>query len=439
MWWKLHRLPTFSLTRPCRQTTMKLLGKLCATVLVLSFAGAAFAAATLHDVDVAVHVNHDEVQGEKLMREVVAGDPGNARYHYILAQILDKNGKHGEALSQFNEMKKLDPGYSFEKEPSRVEIFGDKLANENAQHAAPLAPAATMAPPATPAVAPIPAPHKSGHTGLWIVLVLIVLGIGGWFLFRRTAEKDKAEDEARVKTLRQDQLKQANTLLESVKPLRLDMRMASPPNAALLAELDDAEKALIGLIERLSQAPVAQREIDVQSDNLAHLRRKFEGKADPAPQAAAQPTPEPVQDNAPQSVYQGNPGNGFGMPQQVNNGLNPVMGAGTNIGTSAVYQPAGYQQGYPQAYPQVLQQPMYVEQNSGMGAIGGLIAGVALGEMMSGGHHDREVVREIHEVREVPVYEEPRRQGPSDDIDFGDDNSSSSSGSGDVDFGSDDN
>ena len=415
---------------------MKLLGKLCAATLALSLAGTAFAAATLHDVETAVKVNHDYAKGEKLMREVVASDPNNARYHYIFAQILDKDGKHDEAVREFNQMKQLDPSYSFEKDPSRVQVFGDKLANESARSApAPVAPAA--APPIaqrseTHIVPPAPAPeapHKSGHTMLWAVLILIVVGIGGWFLFRRTAQKDQQEDEARVKALRQSQLKQANDLLESVKPLRLDMRMASPPNTALLGELDEAEKSLIDLIERLSKAPVSQREIDTQSDKLASLRRRFEGKADPAPQA-----PEPAQESNQPSVYQGGQGNSFGMPQQVNTGM--------SAGASTVYQPTGYpQQAYPQqGYPQMVQQPMYVEQDNGIGAVGGLIAGVALGEMMAGHHHDREIVREVHEVhevREVPVYEEPRRQDSSSDIDFGDDNSGSSSG-GDVDF-SDDN
>jgi hypothetical protein len=338
-------------------------------------------------------------------------------------------------------MKRLDPSYSFEKEPSKVQLFGDKLANESARSApAPVAPAAVPAPAYAPRaethVAPPPAPevpHKSGHTLLWVVLGLVILGIGGWFLFSRTSAKDKQEDEARVKALRQDQLKQANSLFESVKPLRLDMRMASPPNAALLSELDDAEKSLIDLIERLSKAPVSQREVDAQSDKLASLRRRFEGKADPAPQA------EPANDNSQQTVYQGSTqSNGFGMPQQVNAGM----------GGNTVYQPAGYpqqgypQQGYPQqGYPQMMPQPMYVEQESGLGTVGGLIAGVALGEMMAGGHHDREI---IHEVREVPVYEDrpsggSRRDDSSSDIDFGNDNSSNGSSGGDVDFSSDDN
>jgi tetratricopeptide (TPR) repeat protein len=435
---------------------MTLSGKLCAALLALSCAGTAFAAATLHDVEIAVKTNHDYVKGERLMRDVVAGDPSNARYHYIFAQILDKNGKHDQAVSEFNEMKRLDPSYSFEKEPSKVQVFGDKLANESARvtpaAVTPVVTTPAYAPRAETHVAPPPpapvVPHKSSLTWLWVVLALIALGIGGWFLFSRTAAKDKLEDEARVKALRQEQLKQANTLLESVKPLRLDMRMASPPNTALLAELDDAEKSLIDLIERLSKAPVAQREVDTQSEKLAGLRRRFEGKADPAPQAQ----PEPAGDSGSQSVYQGGQqGNGFGMPQQVN--------AGMSAGANTVYQPAGYpqqgypqqgypqpgypQQGYPQGYPPMVQQPMYVEQNSGLGTVGGLVAGVVLGEMMAGGHHDREI---IHEVREVPVYEErpggdsSRRDESSSDVDFGDDNSGGSSSSGgDVDFSSDDN
>ncbi|HEX8957100.1 MAG TPA: hypothetical protein VF798_12530 [Burkholderiaceae bacterium] len=409
---------------------MTLLGKLCAAMLALSLAGSALAAATLHDVEIAVKTNHDYAKGEKLMRDVVAGDPNNARYHYIFAQILDKNGKHDEALREFNQMKQLDPSYSFEKDPSRVQVFGDKLANEGARAApaqiAPVTPAPAYTPRAETHIAPpAPAPdvpHKSGHTMLWVVLGLIVLGIAGWFLFRRMAAKDQQEDEARVKALRQEQLKQANALLESVKPLRLDMRMASPPNTALLAELDDAEKSLIGLIERLSKTPVPQREVDAQSDKLASLRRRFEGKAEPAPQAE----PEPLNNNSSQSVYQGSQQNtGFGMPQQVN--------AGMSAGANTVYQPAGYPQQYP---PQMMQQPMYVEPDSGLGTVGGLIAGVALGEMMAGGHrHDREIIREVHEVREVPVYEDRPSRDDSSDIDFGDDNSGSS---GDVDFGSDD-
>lgn len=408
---------------------MNILGKLCAAVFALGLASSAMAAVTLHDVEIVVKKDKDYVKGEALMRDLVASDTGNARYHYIFAQILDKNGKHDEALREFNTMKQLDPSYSFEKDPSHVAVFGDKLANETA-HSAVRSPAPTpVAPPPamraeTHSMPPPPAvpsaPQKSGHMLLWVVLIMIVVCVGGWFMFRRNADKDRVEEEARTKTLRQDQLKQANSLLESVKPLRLDMRMASPPNTALLAELDDAEKQLIDLIERLSKNPVSQREIDVQSDNLTRLRRKFEGKADPAPSPAPAPEPEP-QGN---TVYQGNSGTGFGMPQQVNNGMNTV------------YQPAGYQPGYQPGYP--MQQPVIVEQESGLGAVGGLIAGVALGEMLSGGHRDREVIREIHEVREVhevPVYEDrPSRSDSSSDIDFGDSNSSSSSSSNDVDF-----
>jgi hypothetical protein len=416
-----------------RKRDMKTSGKLLAAALALSLANFAFAAATLKDVETAVKVNHDYIQGESLMREVVANNQGNARDHYVLSQILDHNGKHVEAEREFAEVKRLDPSFSFEKNPSRVAAFGNKLANEDMRAPA-YVPAAPPAPPAPraethyvapPPVVP-PAPHQSGHTLLWVVLILGVVGVAAFFFFRRTQEKDRQEDEERMKGVRQDQLKQANAMLESVKPLRLDMRMASPPDTALLAELDDVEKQLIDLIERLAKAPVARDEIEQQSANLARLRRRLEGKADPAPAAPITPaTPVTTTDATTQTVYQG--GQFAGGPQPMNMGGNTV-----------------YQSGY----PQVVQQPIYVEQNSGLGGVGTLLAGMAVGSMLSG-NHDREVIREIHEVREVPApdYEERNRtrESRSDDIDFGDDNGSSGGGSdtsGDsgVDFsGSDDN
>jgi len=80
-----------------RKRDMKTSGKLLAAALALSLANFAFAAATLKDVETAVKVNHDYIQGESLMREVVANNQGNARDHYVLSQILDHNGKHVEA------------------------------------------------------------------------------------------------------------------------------------------------------------------------------------------------------------------------------------------------------------------------------------------------------------------------------------------------------
>ena len=187
---------------------------------------------------------------------------------------------------------------------------------------------------------------------------------------------------------------------------------------------------MIDLIERLGKAPVARDEIEQQSANLARLRRRLEGKADPVPAAPTAPisaiAPANSANPAAQTVYQG--GQFAGGPQPMTMGGNPV-----------------YQTGY----PQVVQQPVYVEQNSGFGGVGGLLAGMAVGSMLSG-NHEREVIREIHDVREVPVRDYEERQRPSesrsDDIDFADDNSGTDNGggnsddSGGVDFGgSDDN
>ncbi|HEY8024070.1 MAG TPA: hypothetical protein VIF60_05855 [Burkholderiaceae bacterium] len=407
---------------------MKTSGKFLLGAIALSLANLAFAGATFKDVETAVKVNHDYIQGENLMRDVVAANPDNARDHYVFAQILDHNGKHDEAEREFGQVKRLDPSYSFEKNPARVAAFGNKLSNEDMRAPTPRtglaqAPASHYVAPVAVPPPPMPVPQKPGHALLWVVLILGVIGVAAFFFFRRTQEKDRIEDEERMKGVRQDQLKQANAMLESVKPLRLDMRMASPPETALLGELDDAEKQLIDLIERLAKAPVARDEIEQQAATLARLRRRLEGKSEPNPA----PAPAPAADPGTQTVYQG--GQYAGPVAQ------PL-----NMGGNTVYQPG---------YPQMVQQPVYVEQNSGLGGVGGLLAGIAVGSMLSGSH-DREVIREIHEVREVPVpqYEERERNRGSraDDIDFGDDNGSagdtgnSSDDGGGVDFGgSDDN
>ena len=118
---------------------MKTSGKLLAAALALSCANLAFAAATFKDVETAVKVNHDYIQGENLMRDVVAANPDNARDHYVFAQILDHNGKHNEAEREFGQVKRLDPSYSFEKNPARVAAFGNKLTNEDMRASAPRA------------------------------------------------------------------------------------------------------------------------------------------------------------------------------------------------------------------------------------------------------------------------------------------------------------
>jgi hypothetical protein len=372
---------------------MKTPYKLLIAGLALLVANLACASATMKDVETAVRISHDYRQAESLIREVVASDPGNARDHYVYSQILQHNGKHDDAVHELAEAKRLDPAIKFDKDPQRVSDYEASL-NAGGEHRPTFAPqpqTERFAPGAMEAQ-PVEPEHHPGHTLLWVVLILGITGVAGYFFYRRVQEHDRLEDEGRMNLVRQDQMKQASALLESVKPLKLDIRMANPANPALLAEVDDAEKELVDLVERLGKLPVPQSEIDWQAENLAHLRRAFEGKPDPV-------APEQPEYENPQY---GDPG-GFGRPP-----------------TGPVYPQSG---------------PVYVQNNNGgSGMGGGLLAGLALGSLMGGGH-DREV---IHEIRETPERRNDNddTSGSQSDIDFGNDDGDS--GGGGIDFGSDD-
>gem|GEM_PF-2637569 len=415
--------------------------------LTLAFASSAMAAATMKDVETAVNVNHDYRLAEKLIGELSANSPDDARDHWVYAQILHHNGKDDRALKELNDAKRLDPKSSFVKDPHKVAIFEASLNSSGPSTAsrhdaittpsvAPVAPVQTaqVVQPMAP-VTPAPA-HKSSHTLLWVILILVVVGVAGFIFARRVQAGDRREEEDRIKAARQDQLKQANTLLESVKPFKLDLRIANPPRPDLVSELEGVERDLVALIERLSQSPVAQGEIDRASARLNKLRREYEGKPDPAP-APSQPT------------YQNSPNGQFN-----DNEFSPVG----NAGGAPVYQQGQPIQQMQPVYQPVMQpvmqpvyqqpvQPVYIEENNGgIGAGGGFVAGMVLGSLMGEHEHrDREViheVREVREIREVPEQQYRQDQQQSD-IDFGQESTNDSSNdsgndSSSVDFGSSD-
>jgi tetratricopeptide (TPR) repeat protein len=384
---------------------MKTLAKLMAAGLALLIVNIAFASATLRDVQTAVTVNKDFRQAENLIREVVANDPNSARDHYVYSQILRHNGKHDDALRELTEAKRLDPAITFDKNPARVFAYEASLKAERGRQPA-FDPQAGAAQPATEpaalAAAPLQPEREPGHPLLWVALILGVLGVAGYFFYRRVQEHDRMEDDQRMNLARQDQMKQASALLESVKPLKLDIRMASPANLPLLADVEAVEVELVNLIDRLGKLPVPQGDIDRQAESLAHLRRTFEGKPDPV--AAVQPGYENAQPGVPAGF-----GNSATGPATQQSGPQTVY-AGNNGGGVGGIGGIG-----------------------GIGGVGGLLAGLALGSMMGGGH-DREVIREI---REAPGRRDDDNSGGQSDIDFGNDSDSNDSNSG-VDFGGSD-
>ena len=426
---------------------MKTTGKLLIAGLALVIANAAMAGATMHDVETAVNVNHDYRQAENLIRDIVTNHPDDARDHWVYAQILHHNNKDDLAQKELSDAKRLDPKYSFVKEPRKVAQFEASLNLSAHASAAPAAPAIIPAPAPAPAIRheatiaqlaqsvqplPEPAPHKSSHTWIWVVLILAVVGIAGFIFARRVQEGDRREEEERIKAARQEQLKDANALLESVKPFKLDLRIANPPRPDLVSQLEDVERDLIALIERLAQMPVAHDEVNRLSRRLSLLRQEFEHKPESAPAAAAQQfspnQPGQFNDNEFSPVGR-SAAPAYQQPQMAQPMQAQPMQAQP---MQPVYQPV-MQPVYQQP------SPVYIEENnSGIGAGTGFVAGMVMGSLLGGDHHEREVVREVREVREIreePRYE--RGEPAQSDIDFGVESSADSGGS-DVDFGSSD-
>jgi len=375
---------------------MKTLSKSIVAGLALTLANLAFASATMKDVETAVDVSKDYQQAEILIREVVGNSPNDARDHYVYSQILHHNGKHDEALHELAEAKRLDPAITFVKNKAHVAAYEAELNAEGGRSVAPAVQRRVERynPPVTMSQEPMVPQQKPGRTLLWVVIILGVAGVAGFFFYQRMQKRDREEDEGRTKAARQEQLKQANALLETVKPFKLDIRMANPANPALLAQVEGVEQELVNVIERLGQAPVPQSEVDKLSDSLAHLHRVFEGKPDPLPEAR----------------------HSFNSAQHSDpDGFRPV-----NVPAAPMYQ-------------QPMPQTVYVENNNGgMGVGGGLLTGMVLGGLMSGGH-EREVIREIHEVPSRSYGGDGGGNNQSD-IDFGNE-----SDSGGVDFGDSDN
>jgi hypothetical protein len=133
-------------------------------LLLLSVSASAFALPTLEDVEHAVHRN-DYVSAESMTRDVVTAQPNAAKPHYILAEILAKEGKLNEARTQAAQAKQLDPAIGFTT-PEKFARFEAELNGGK------------------PPMRAASAPHKAVESGeggssfLWIVLL-----VGGAIVF----------------------------------------------------------------------------------------------------------------------------------------------------------------------------------------------------------------------------------------------------------------
>jgi hypothetical protein len=385
----------------------KSLAALGFSLMLLS--SAAFAVPSLQQVEQSI-AQRDWQRADTQLSQVIDAHPNNAHARYLYAQVLDREGRASDALTQLQKAKSLDPQLRF-TDASRFAQTEARI-RADAARVGGNAPAATQGGSLQSSLAPAVPPAKHGpSTGMWIGLGLIVAIIA--LVLRWTLRRARKADDGRADDERRTQLKRATDVLNDIRPLKLDAKLSTAPGAAALTgELEAVENDARTLVETLSSGknPVPPYRVDELEQRHASVKARVEGRPDPAAQPAA-------------------PANGSGSVYAQE--AERVTGA-----QGQPYQQQPYpQQPYPPQYPQQ-QPPVVIQQGGGFGGgMGGLLTGVLLGEAMSGG---RERVVE----RDVIVDDQRRRQENNDPgFDFGrgdDSNWSDGNGGGGVDLGSND-
>ncbi|MDR3100177.1 MAG: tetratricopeptide repeat protein [Paraburkholderia sp.] len=389
----------------------KFLVALVAALTLVS--GLAFAVPSVQQIESAMSQG-DWQRADSGLTQVLQAHPDNARAHYLYAQVLNREGRYADALTQVEQARSLDPQIRF-TQPQRFAQVEAKIRSDATRAGAvttnrannPFAQQTQTAAPAALATAAAPQKHGPGM-GMWIGIAVVLVGVA--LVLRWTLRRAKSTEDAKAGDDRRDQLKRATDLLNAVRSLKLDVKLSTAPgHEALEKEVEGFETQLRGVVETLSGStnPVAPYQIEDLERQFASLKARAEGRPDPNAQAAAGPSAG--------SSYGG--GSAYAREADAAFGHNPQ------------YPP----QGPPQQQPQVIVQ----QGGGGMGGMGGLLTGVLLGQVLNQGR-DRVI------ERDVLVDDEGRRisrdGGNGGGIDFGQGSNDwgDGSGGGGVDLGSND-
>ncbi|CAM2159574.1 tetratricopeptide repeat protein [Paraburkholderia tropica] len=371
--------------------------------------GLAFAVPSVQQIESAMSQG-DWQRADSGLTEVLQAHPDNARAHYLYAQVLNREGRYADALTQVQQAKQLDPQVRF-TQPQRFaqveakirsdaaragSVTTNRASNPFAQQSQSVAPAAAMA-------AAAPVRHGPG-IGMWIGIAIVVIGIA--LVLRWTLRRAKSNDDAKAGDDRRDQLKRATDLLNGVRSLKLDVKLSTAAGHEVLEkDLEAFETQLRGVVERLSGStnPVAPYEIEDLERQFESLKARAEGRPDPNAQAAA-----------PAAAY--GSGSAYAREADAAFGHNPQ---------------------YPPQYPPQQQPQVIVQQGGGgMGGMGGLLTGVLLGEALNHGR-DRVIERDV--IVDDDGRRVPRDGGNGGGLDFGQGSNDWDDGSGGgVDMGSND-
>ncbi|NIE63756.1 tetratricopeptide repeat protein [Burkholderia sp. Ax-1719] len=367
--------------------------------------GLAFAVPSVQQIESAMSQG-DWQRADSGLTEVLQAHPDNARAHYLYAQVLNREGRYADALTQVEQAKSLDPQIRF-TQPQRFAQVEAKIRSD-ATRAGATSTSRTSNPfaqqsaaPAAMAAAAAPQHHGPGM-GMWIGIAIVVIGIA--LVLRWTLRRAKSNDDAKAGDDRRDQLKRATDLLTAVRSLKLDVKLSTATgHEALEKDVEAFEAQLRSVVEKLSgsTSPVAPYEIEDLERQFASLKARAEGRPDPNAQAAA-----------------------------------PGSYGGDSPYAREADAAFGRQPQYPPQYPPQQQPQVIVQQGGGgMGGMGGLLTGVLLGEALNSGR-DRVVERDV-----IVDRDDDRRRGGNNDggVDYGQgSNDWNDNSGGGVDMGSND-
>jgi hypothetical protein len=376
----------------------------CASLAFVS--GVAFAVPSVQQIESAMSQG-DWQRADSGLTEVLDAHPDNARAHYLYAQVLNREGRYADALTQVEQAKSLDPQIRF-TQPQRFAQVEAKIRSDASRAGAVTTRSADNPFSQQQQLSAAPAPQKHGPgMGMWIGIAIVLIGVA--LVLRWTLRRAKSTEDAKAGDDRRDQLKRATELLNGVRSLKLDVKLSTAPgHEALEKEVEGLETQLRTLVETLSNSanPRPPYEIEDLERQFASLKARAEGRPDPN----AQPT-QPAPGYGGDSAYAREADNAFGRQQQ-----------------------------YPPQYPPQQQPQVIVQQGGGgMGGMGGLLTGVLLGEALNHGRGDRVI------EREVLVDDQGRRVSRDGNggggLDFGQGSNNwddGSGGGGGVDMGSND-
>ncbi len=378
----------------------KFLAAASLAVASLAFTGGvAFAVPGVQQIESAMS-RGDWQRADAGLTEVLQAHPDNARAHYLYAQVLNREGRYSEALTQVEQAKSLDPQIRF-TQPQRFAQVEAKIRSD-ASRAGSVNTNSTGNPFTQQQLA-APAPQKRGPgMGMWISIAILLVGIV--LVLRWTLRRAKSTEDAKAGDDRRDQLKRATELLNGVRSLKLDVKLSTAPgHEALEKEVEGLEAQLRSLVETLSNSanPRPPYEIEDLERQFASLKARAEGRPDPNAQPAAP-------DYGSNSSYAREADAAFGRQPQ--------------------YPPAP-----PQQPPQVIVQ----QGGGGMGGMGGLLTGVLLGEALNQGR-DRVIERDVLVDDEGRRVQRDGNNGGGLDFGQGSNDWDDGSGGGGVDMGSND-